>query len=277
MNPSTLIYDQAAEAADYLSSYGSPLIGVIQGTGLSRFAGQLVNKFAIPYSDIPHLSQSTVPTHESVCTIGNVGSATVIAFSGRLHYYEGHSMNAVTFPVRVMQLLGVKYLLMSNAAGGLNPLYAEGDLVLVKDHINTFPENPLRDMNDPRLGVTFPDLSEAYSKTVRSTLSESCEENHLSPLQGVYLGLQGPSLETPAEYRSYQKMGADLIGMSTVPEVIVANQAEIETGVLSVVTNTFNPDRITITTIDDVIATAEAVEPTVIKVIMDTIYKLQEL
>jgi len=277
VNPSTLLYDQASEAADYLSSYGSPLIGVIQGTGLSRFSGQLVNKFAIPYSDIPHLSQSSVPTHESVCTIGNIGSATVIAFSGRLHYYEGHTMSAVTFPVRVMQLLGVKYLLMSNAAGGLNPLYAEGDLVIVRDHINTFPENPLRGLSDPRLGVTFPDLSEAYAPSVRAVLRQSCKEYGLSPLQGIYLGLQGPSLETPAEYRYYKNMGADLIGMSTVPEVIVANQANIETGVVSVVTNTYDPDRVTQTTIDDVIATAEAAEPNLIKVIVDTIYQLQEL
>ncbi len=271
------LYDRASQAADSLSSYGSPLIGVIQGTGLSRFAGQLVNKFALPYDDIPYLSQSTVPTHESVCTIGNIGSATVIAFSGRLHYYEGHSMSAVTFPVRVMQLLGVKYLLMSNAAGGLNPLYTDGDLVIVRDHINTFPENPLRGVNDPRLGVTFPDLSEAYAKSVRSALSQSCQENALSPLEGTYLGLQGPSLETPAEYRYYRQMGADLIGMSTVPEVIVANQAGIETGVVSVVTNTFDADRVNKTTIDDVIATAEAVEPTLIKVITDTIHKLQEI
>jgi len=272
-----MIYTQSKEAADFLSAYGSPTIGVIQGTGLSKFAEQMVNRFAINYSDIPHMPQSTVPTHESVCTIGNIGSATVIAFSGRIHYYEGYSMSEVTFPVRIMQQLGVNYLLMSNAAGGLNPLYTDGDLVIVKDHINTFPENPLRGINDPKLGVTFPDLSEAYSHRVRSVLSESCDEQDLSPLEGIYLGLQGPSLETPAEYRHYQRMGADLIGMSTVPEVIVANQAGIETGVVSVVTNTYDPDRISKTTIDDVIATAEAVEPKLIKVIMDAIYKLQDL
>lgn len=270
----TTIFDQATEAADFLSAYGSPTIGIIQGTGLSKFAERLVNRFAINYADIPHMPESTVETHDPVCTIGNIGDRTVIAFSGRFHYYEGHEMEAVTFPVRVMQQLGVTHLLMSNAAGGLTPLYTEGDIVIVKDHINTFPENPLRGVNDPRLGVQFPDLSNAYSQELRAVMKAACETCDLNPQEGVYLGLQGPSLETPAEYKLYRQMGGDLIGMSTIPEVIVANQAGIEVGVLSVVTNTFDPNRITETTLEDVVEVVASVEGTLIKVIVESIHAL---
>lgn len=269
-----ITFNQATEAADFLSAYGSPTIGVIQGTGLSKFAGQLVNRFAINYADIPHMPESTVDTHDPVCTIGNIGDKTVIAFSGRFHYYEGHEMDAVTFPVRVMQLLGVKHLLMSNAAGGLTPLYTEGDIVIVNDHINTFPANPLRGSHDPRLGVQFPDLSNAYAKDVRSILRSACESQAVNPQEGIYLGLQGPSLETPAEYKLYRSMGGDLIGMSTVSEVIVANQAGIKVGVLSVVTNTYDPNRITETTLEEVVEVVEDIQEILIKVIVEAIHLL---
>ncbi len=266
------IFDNANEAANFLYAYGSPTIGIIQGTGLSKFSEQLVNRFAINYGDIPHMPESTVATHEPVCTIGNIGDKTVIAFSGRFHYYEGHLMEDVTFPVRVMQQLGVTHLLMSNAAGGLTPLYTEGDIVIVKDHINTFPENPLRGIQDSRLGVQFPDMSKAYPIEVREVINAACQRYDVHPQEGVYLGLQGPSLETPAEYKLYRQMGADLIGMSTIPEVIVAKQANIKVGVLSVVTNTFDPNRITETTLEEVVEVVEQVEETLIKIIVEVIH-----
>ena len=268
------IFNKSQEAANFLSAYGSPTIGIIQGTGLSKFSEQLVNRFAIGYSDIPHMPESTVATHDPVCTIGNIGDKTVIAFSGRFHYYEGHSMEDVTFPVRVMQQLGVAHLLMSNAAGGLTPLYTEGDIIMVKDHINTFPENPLRGLQDDRLGVQFPDMSNAYETEVREVIKAACKRYDVNPQEGVYLGLQGPSLETPAEYKMYRRMGGDLIGMSTVPEVIVAKQANIKVGVLSVVTNTFDPNRITETTLEEVVEVVEQVEETLIKIIVEVIHGL---
>ncbi len=217
---------------------------------------------------------STVPTHQSICSVGLLGGKLVISFSGRLHYYEGYTMQEVTFPVRVMQALGVKYCIMSNAAGGLNSDFVEGQLVAVSDHINTFPDNPLRGKHDPRLGVMFPDLSQAYDTSVRQAFDAAFTANGVSYAEGIYLGLQGPSLETPAEYANFKNMGADMLGMSTVPEVIVANQAGIKTGVISVITNVFNPNDLKPTLLEDVVTMVESIEPKLIQIIKDTLSTL---
>ena len=269
------IFNKATEAANYLSQYGAPTVGVIQGTGLSSFSSQLANSFSFEYKDIPNMPSATVPTHKAICTIGNVGNTQVVSFAGRLHYYEGHSMQDVAFPVRIMQMLGVDYLLMSNAAGGLNEEYTIGQLITVKDHINTFPENPLRGVYDQRLGVMFPDMSNAYDSNLRTTIAQAYKEHKTAYHEGVYLGLQGPSLETPAEYAHFKSMGADVIGMSTVPEVIVANQAGIKTGVISVVTNVFDPNNSEPTLLEDVVQVVEEVEPTLINIMLSTIEGLQ--
>lgn len=271
------IYDKALVAAEYLRkrSPHKPLVGIIQGTGLSNLHTAMTDVVEIAYQDIPNMPLPSVPSHSSKCYLGKVGGVDVIAFAGRLHYYEGYAMGEVTFPVRVMQALGVAYLLMSNASGGLNATYCAGDLVVIKDHISTFPDNPLRGLPDERLGVQFPDMSNAYDRDVRRQVRDAFAEERLRYVEGVYLGLPGPSLETPAEYKMFGDHGADMLGMSTVPEVIVANQAGIKTAVVSVVTNVFDPKRREPTTIEEVLVVVAQVEPTLIKIISKTITNLQ--
>jgi purine-nucleoside phosphorylase len=239
-----------------------PRVGIILGTGL----GELVNEFkvetSIPYAEITNFPVSTVKGHEGKLIFGYIEDVPVVAMQGRFHFYEGYSAKEITFPVRVMKFLGIKYLLISNAAGGLNEEMENGDLMIIEDHINFQPENPLRGFNDDTLGPRFPDMSESYSQVLIKQAEVFAKENNIKYIKGIYLGLQGPNLETKAEYKAFNRLGADAIGMSTVPEVLVANHMGIPCFAVSVITNVcYPPHRVKETTHEDVIEVASTAEP----------------
>ena len=221
-------------------------IGIILGSGLGELGSRMEVRHAIPYAEIPHFPVSTVEGHQGNLLIGQFGGKNVIAMQGRFHYYEGYSMQEVTFPIRVMRALGVDTLFASNAAGGVNTSFRVGDLMVIRDHINLFPEHPLRGKNFDELGPRFPAMTEAYSPRLIQ-LAEECGQRLGLPLrEGVYAGLQGPSFETPAEYNWIRIIGGDAVGMSTVPEIIVARHAGMECFGISVITNaTAHADTIT--------------------------------
>ena len=210
--------------------------GIILGTGLGSLANEITEKYEIKYSDIPNFPISTVEGHSGKLIFGKLGNKDIMAMQGRFHYYEGYSMKEVTFPVRVMRELGIKTLFVSNAAGGTNPDFEIGDLMIITDHINLFPEHPLRGKNI-EYGPRFPDMSEAYSKELIAKALEIAQEKGIKVQQGVYLGTQGPTFETPSEYKMFHILGADAVGMSTVPEVIVANHCGIKVFGVSVITD----------------------------------------
>lgn len=215
----------------------SPEIAVILGSGLGKLAEEIEDKQIIAYQDIPNFPVSTVPGHQGNLVFGHIHGKAVMAMQGRFHYYEGYAMQEVTFPIRVMKLLGIKQLFVSNAAGGLNPDFEVGDIMMITDHINLFSENPLRGKNDERFGTRFPDMTEAYSRRLRDLAWKIAPEMGIRLQQGVYAGWQGPTFETPAEYRMLRSLGADACGMSTIPEVIVARHAGLEVFGLSVISN----------------------------------------
>lgn len=220
-------------------------IGIILGTGLGELGNQIIIRHSIPYVEIPYFPVSTVEGHAGKLLIGEFGGKNIIAMQGRFHFYEGYSMQEVTFPIRVMHALGVKTLFVSNAAGGVNTSYRTGDLMIIRDHINLFPEHPLRGKNFNELGPRFPSMTDAYSpRLIR--LAEKLGEQLDIPLQkGVYAGLQGPSFETPAEYNWIRIIGGDAVGMSTIPEIIVARHMGMECFGMSVITNsTADPEQI---------------------------------
>ena len=249
------IFDKASLAAQYIQSKVDqiPSIALSLGTGSSILLDKVDIQARIPYVDIPHFPHSTVATHVNELIVARIGSVQVFILAGRMHYYEGWSTKELTFPVRVMQALKVNMLLLSNASGALNPNYHQGEIVLLKDHINLMPDHPLRGKNDERLGLRFPDMSKGYSKSLRDMVKSDYPEIK----EGVYVGFQGPSLETPAEYKMLHIIGGDLVGMSTVPEVIVANHAEMEVLVFSIATNIcYPPENITETTLEEVVEVA---------------------
>ena len=214
----------------------SPETAIILGTGLGSLANEITDKYEIEYKDIPNFPLSTVEGHSGKLIFGKLGSTEIMAMQGRFHFYEGYSMKEVTFPVRVMRELGIKTLFVSNAAGGMNPEFIIGDLMIITDHINMFPEHPLRGKNIP-YGDRFPDMSTAYDKELIAKAKEIAAEKGIRIVEGVYLGTQGPTFETPAEYRMFHRMGGDAVGMSTVPEVIVARHCGIRVFGISVITD----------------------------------------
>lgn len=213
-----------------------PETAIILGSGLGSLAEEIEQATVIPYRQIPHFVNSTATGHKGNLIHGYLAGKPILAMQGRFHYYEGYSMEEVTYPVRVMKLLGVKNLIVSNAAGGINPNFKIGDLMLLRDHINMLP-NPLIGQNDERFGPRFPDMTRAYDREFLKIAHEVAEENQIPVKEGVYVGLTGPSYETPAEYAFYGKVGGDAIGMSTVPEVIVARHAGLRVFGMSVITN----------------------------------------
>lgn len=231
--------DKIKESSQYLAAYlkGTHTIGIILGTGLGELGKSIEIEHAIPYMAIPHFPISTVQGHQGQLLIGTFGGKKVIAMQGRFHYYEGYSMQEVTFPVRVLHALGVKTLFVSNAAGGVNTGYLVGDLMVIRDHINLFPEHPLRGKNIDELGPRFPSMAEAYSPRLIALAEEAGKKLDIKLQKGVYAGLQGPSFETPAEYHWIRVIGGDAVGMSTVPEIIVARHMGMECFGMSVITN----------------------------------------
>ena len=214
----------------------SPETAIILGTGLGSLVNEITEKYEIEYKDIPNFPLSTVEGHSGKLIFGKLGDKEIMAMQGRFHFYEGYSMKEVTFPVRVMRELGIKTLFVSNAAGGMNPEFIIGDLMIITDHINMFPEHPLRGKNIP-YGDRFPDMSTAYDKKLIAKAKEIADEKGIRVVEGVYLGTQGPTFETPAEYRMFRRMGGDAVGMSTVPEVIVARHCGIRVFGISVITD----------------------------------------
>ena len=236
----TKMMDQILQTAAFIRErIGNfiPEAGIILGTGLGGFADKIAAKVIIPYEEIPGFPRSTVQGHAGRMIFGEIEGRRVVAMQGRFHYYEGYSMKEVTFPVRVMHALGVKTLFVSNAAGGVNTNYLVGDLMIIRDHINLFPEHPLRGKNIDELGPRFPGMAEAYSKRLIQLAEEAGKKLNIPLQKGVYAGLQGPSFETPAEYNWIRVIGGDAVGMSTVPEVIVARHMNMECFGMSVITN----------------------------------------
>jgi len=228
-----------AEARDYLMErVGTlPELGVILGSGLGAFADLVKEKVVIPYKDIPHFPISTVEGHAGQLVFGKVEGRKVVVMQGRFHFYEGYTMQEVTFPIRVMQVLGVTGLVVTNAAGGINPDFHPGDLIIIKDHINMMGDNPLRGANLSTLGPRFPDLSDAYNADWRQKALVIAKDWGIKPQEGIYAAMSGPNYESPAEIRFLRTIGADMVGMSTVPEVIVANHGEMKVLGISCVTN----------------------------------------
>ncbi|SEV88104.1 MULTISPECIES: purine-nucleoside phosphorylase [Prevotellaceae] len=214
----------------------NPKTAIILGTGLGQLASEITDKTEYSYSDIPNFPVSTVEGHSGKLIFGKLGDVDILAMQGRFHFYEGYSMKEVTFPVRVMYELGIKTLFVSNAAGGMNPEFKIGDLMIITDHINFFPEHPLRGKNFPT-GPRFPDMHETYDQKLVAIADEIAREKGIKVQHGVYVGVQGPTFETPAEYKMYRILGGDAVGMSTVPEVIVAHHCGIKTFGVSVITD----------------------------------------
>lgn len=238
-----------------------PEIGIILGSGLGGLVKEITILMKIPYTDIPDFPVSTVEGHSNFLIFGELGGKKVLALQGRFHYYEGYSMKQVTFPIRVMKQLGVEYLFVSNASGGLNPDYRIGDLVVITDHINLFPEHPLHGPNSDELGPRFPDMSQAYSMELRQKAKLIGIRNHIPLREGVYVGVQGPTFETPAEYRMFRIIGGDLVGMSTVPEVIVARHMNMKVFGISIVTDSGVPGEIVEVSHEEVQEVAMRSEP----------------
>jgi purine-nucleoside phosphorylase len=249
----------------------TPEYGVILGSGLGSFTNDIEVEFTLPYSEIPNFPVSTVQGHKGALVFGTIGNKKVVAMQGRFHYYEGYSMQEVTFPVRVMKFLGVEKLIVSNASGGVNPIYKVGDVIILKDHINMMPEHPLRGKNEDRFGPRFVNMSEPYSKNMISKAKELAQKMNIEVKEGIYLGLQGPTFETLSEYRMVKKLGADCVGMSTVPEVIVARHMNMECFGLSIITDMGDEDNIETVSHDEVLEAAKKAEPKVRSLIKELI------
>lgn len=264
------------EAANFLKQQGivEPFAGVVLGTGLHQFIGHITNPIVIPYSDIPHFPVSTVEFHKGNMIYGSIGEKKVLAMQGRFHFYEGYTMQQVVFPVRVMKLLGIRYLLLTNAAGGINLQFKKGDLVLINDHINLQTGNPLTGKNIDELGTRFPDMSEPYNRRLCSILQQVAYELHVSLQHGVYAAVNGPNLETKAEYRYLRIIGADMVGMSTVPEVIAASHARLPCAAVSVITDECDPDHLQPVNIAEIIEVAGKADKELSKILYQTILLL---
>ncbi|GAP71221.1 purine nucleoside phosphorylase [Candidatus Symbiothrix dinenymphae] len=247
-------------------------IGVILGTGLGELVNVITDKKEIPYDAIPHFPVSTVEGHSGKLIVGKLGGKPILAMQGRFHYYEGYEMKQVTFPVRVMQLLGFEYLVVSNAAGGLNEAFEVGDIMLIEDHINLFPEHPLRGKNEAALGVRFPDMSETYTHKLLQLADATAARHHIKLQRGVYVGVQGPTFETPAEYKFFRIIGGDAVGMSTVPEVIVAHHGGLKVLAFSIITDLGVTGHIKTVSHSEVQAAAKIAQPK-LSIILEEIIK----
>lgn len=251
------------EAVTFITNKGvkQPTIGIILGTGLGGLVDEININIEIDYSEIPHFPTSTVESHSGKLIYGTIANKSVVAMQGRFHFYEGYSMNQIVFPVRVMKFLGVKNLLISNAAGAVNTNYKKGSLMMLIDHINLLPDNPLIGKNDDTIGPRFPDMSEPYSKYLNNKLLNAAKKLNINLHQGVYAAVMGPNLETRAEYRFIRNIGADAVGMSTIPEVIAANHIGLPCCAISVLTDECNPDNLEKVDIADILAAAASAEP----------------
>ncbi|MEX2593914.1 MAG: purine-nucleoside phosphorylase [Anditalea sp.] len=270
-------YTQKIEAAANFIHGQSPFkpeVGIILGTGLGQLIHEMAIEQEINYLDIPFFPVSTVESHSGKLIFGKLKGKSVVAMKGRFHYYEGYDMKEVTFPVRVLRQLGIDFLMVSNAAGGLNPMYKIGELMIINDHIDLFPENPLRGQNLDGFGLRFPDMSDPYSLDLIEKALLLGEENKIRIHQGVYAGVQGPNLETKAEYDYLRIIGADAVGMSTIPEVIVARHMGIPVLAISAITDLCSPGNVKRISLQEVIAAAVKAEPGMTLIIKGLIAQL---
>jgi purine-nucleoside phosphorylase len=251
---------QAAKKAIAGRWDGKPTVGMILGTGLGGLAREIAAEATIPYPDLPGFPQSTVLGHAGELVCGRYSGKTVVAMSGRFHAYEGYPLRQITLPVRVMKALGCGVLIISNACGGLNPQFAKGDIMVIEDHINLMGDNPLIGPNDDRLGDRFPDMSEPYDKSLVALARRAALDEKIACQQGVYVAVSGPNLETRAEYRYLRNLGADVVGMSTVPEVIVAVHSKMKVLGFSAVTDMCLPDALQPVSHDEIVAVANEAE-----------------
>ena len=251
-----------------------PTVGIILGTGLGGLVREIRIDTVIDYADIPHFPLSTVESHKGKLIFGSIGGKSIVAMQGRFHFYEGYSMQQVTFPVRVMKFLGVKTLLISNAAGGMNPHFSKGDIMIITDHINLLGDNPLIGPNEDHLGPRFPDMSEPYSKELIALAEHVAQELNIRLQKGVFIALTGPTLETRAEYRFLRMIGADVVGMSTVPEVIVAVHQSMRVLGFSIMTDECFPDTLQPVSLQEVIAVANTAEPKLTAIMKEVVQRL---
>lgn len=268
--------EELEESVEWLQSKGinAPEIGIVLGTGLDGLAKQIKIEKEFNYSVIPHFPISTVEFHFGKLIYGELGGKKVLACQGRFHYYEGYTMQQVVVPVRVFKMLGAKYALLSNAAGAVNLDFKKGDLMLLDDHINLQPDNPLIGQNLDDLGPRFPDMSQPYSKLLNDKLTTIAESKGVKLKKGVYASVPGPNLETRAEYRMLKMMGADAVGMSTVPEVIACNHMQLPCCCISVLTDECDPDNLAPADINEIIATAKKSESVLTEIYVDLITSL---
>ena len=248
--------------------------GIILGTGLGGLTKDINVQYEIEYEDLPHFPLSTVESHHGKLIFGKIGDKNVVAMQGRFHFYEGYSMKQITYPVRVMKFLGVKTLIVSNACGGMNPIYKRGDIMLMVDHINLLGDNPLIGMNEDNLGPRFPDMSEPYDLELIKVAEEVALENKIKIQKGVYVAVPGPNLETKAEYRFLRTIGADVVGMSTIPENIVANHMGIKVLGISIVTDECFPDSLKPVNVEEIISTAMKAEPKMTLIMKEVVKRI---
>ena len=263
--------EKIKESADFIKERTKicPKIAITLGSGLGGLVNHLEVEAEFPYKDIPHFPQSTVKGHRGSLIFGKLNNVPIMALAGRFHYYEGYTMQEVVFPVQVMKELGVKKLILSNAAGGMNPTFKVGDIMIIKDHINMFGVNPLLGYNDDRIGPRFLDMSEAYSKSMIKLALVTAEKLAIHLQQGVYAGVTGPCYETPAEYRMFHILGADAVGMSTVPETITARHIGIEVFAFSVISDLGVIGQVEKISHEEVLAEAAKAEPKMVKLVYE--------
>lgn len=270
------MYDKIKQTSEFIQNKINikPKVGIVLGSGLGNLANQIEVETAIDYHDIPNFPEVTVKGHNGRLLMGKLGGKDIIAMQGRFHFYEGHSMKDLTFPIRVMIDMGIDLLIVSNAAGGMNPNFKVGDIMLINDHINLFPDNPLMGQNDDRLGERFPDMSEIYDKALIKKAHQIAEANNIKLQEGVYVGTSGPTFETPAEYKYFHIIGGDTVGMSTVPETIVARHAGIKSFGFSIVTDLGVEGQVETVSHEEVIEAANAAEPKLTLIVTELLKSL---
>lgn len=261
--------EKLAEARNYLDKFTDtqPEIAIILGTGLGGLANEIEQEAAIPYKNIPNFPVSTVHSHEGKLIFGKLSGKNVVALQGRFHYYEGYTMREIVFPTRVMRMLGAETLFVSNACGSLNPYFRKGNIMLIDDHINMLGDNPLIGPNDPELGPRFPDMSRPYTPELIEIAERVAIESNIFYYKGVYVAMQGPMLETRAEYRMLRRIGADVVGMSTVPEIIAARHMGMKTLGFSVISDECYPDALAPVSLEEIIEAAGQAEPNLTRLI----------
>ena len=270
------MWKKIVETTEYIhQAYNKqPEVGIVLGTGLGGLVSEIKIEKTLSYESIPNFPVSTVESHSGKLIFGELGGKTIVAMQGRFHFYEGYTAEEVTFPIRVMKMLGVKRLLLSNASGGVNPDYEVGEIMFVNDHINLFPESPLRGKNIDELGPRFPDMSEPYDREMLKMAREIAEEKGIKVSEGVYAGLTGPALETPAEYKYIRIIGADTVGMSTVPEVIVARHMDIPVFAVSIITDLGVPGKIKKINVAEIIEVANRQEPKMTAIMKELVSRI---